>query len=94
MDEKCESIAEEEANFPRPRAWTLVGDGGGSGPTMDSKGSESDGWDWSGFARGSFLSFRRVGRLSSLERLSLVLRKALASGAEDDVDLSRRRLRL
>lgn len=95
VEEKWESIAEEEAaNFPRPRDWILAGGGGGSGPTMDSKGSESDGWDWWGPAGTSFLSFCRVDRLSFVEPFSPTLERALVSGAEDDVDLSRRRLRL
>ncbi len=94
LDEKCESIAEEEANFPRPRAWTLGGGGGGSGPTMDSKGSESDGSDCCVLFRPSLMSFRRVDRLSSLVPLSPDCWKALASNVEDDVELSRRRLRL
>ena len=35
-------MPELEAKFPRPRERTLGGDGGGGGPTMEAKGSESD----------------------------------------------------
>lgn len=107
-DEKWESMRdEEEANFPRPRGrgWVFwvgceeeeeKGGGRGSGPTMDSRGSESDCccwessvliWVWS-------VSFRRVNRLSSVDPLSPVFGKALASGEYGDVDLFRRPLRL
>lgn len=35
-------MPELEANVPRPRARTLGGEGGGGGPTMEAKGSESE----------------------------------------------------
>ena len=40
--EKRLSIPALEVNFPRPRERTLGGDGGGGGPTMEARGSESE----------------------------------------------------
>ena len=87
-------MTEEEANFPRPRAWILGTGGGGSGPTMDSKGSESDCCDCSVFCGLLFVASCRVDRFPSLVPPSPGFKRASVPDMEDDADLLRRRLRL
>ncbi len=39
-------MPEVEAKVPRPREWTLGGEGAGGGPMRASRGSESEAGEW------------------------------------------------
>lgn len=85
------SMPELEANVPRPRARTLGGEGGGGGPTMEAKGSESDEWEpegeWARF--GGPAEGLGFGSLPLLPLVCFLERPTISDEDEAEPDLRR-----